>query len=893
MVQPGRVTAGWPFVGRGAELEMLEAAYRDPGVPAAVVVGPPGVGKTRLAEECRRHAERDGAPTFRAIGTETASSVPLGALAHLIPPELTLTESRGGGSPADVVTVTHAVMDQLAPAGPDGPLPLLVVDDAQLLDPFSLVVMTQIVASGRVFVLATVRSTAEVPDAVTSLWRSGRSARLELRELGQDQVEALLHIALGGPVHADTAQTYWTYSQGNVLVLHELVLDALERGALENGPGGWRLTGPLLSEDRAPALVEARLAGLDEQSRRVLELVTVADELDVEGLEERFPVDVLEQLEHQCLVAVGPADGRTVVRVGHPLYAEAVRAGLATVRLRQLRRDAIELLARHGAPRRIDRVRIMVLQVDNGDPANPAALRLGALLARQVNDHPTVERLARLAHQAEPGPVSGRLLGEALFEAGRFSESLDVLERSAPLAATADERFALAFARANTLYLGLGRGGDALDVLQALADDPLLEALRADIELRRAGLAVWVGRVDEAAAAIAHAQRSQDPAVYLELDHARQAIALVRGRASEALEMSQASYQEHLRHPDLLAWVPPVMHRLNTAWALVELCRYDEARVLLEDLRAEASVGGLAGPRRWFTIERGRIELAVGRLVQAQWWFTQASDTAAAGAQPRAERLALAGVAMAAGQRGDAEAAAAAIARLDLVPGDTTELADTEWDRGRAWAVVAEGHVSRGLRILDDAAQRAQDTGRRLFELRLRHTAVRLGRGEDLGRRLAELAQQVDTPLAQLAADHAAALRRHDADGLERAAERYAALGNLLWAAEAAAQGGDAARHQGDQRRATALSLRSSELRDACEEPRTPALAHSQTVSPLSPREREIALLVAGGASNREIGERLYLSVRTVENHVRNVFLKLGISRRAEMAEALGLHHDI
>ena len=147
--------------------------------------------------------------------------------------------------------------------------------------------------------------------------------------------------------------------------------------------------------------------------------------------------------------------------------------------------------------------------------------------------------------------------------------------------------------------------------------------------------------------------------------------------------------------------------------------------------------------------------------------------------------------------------------------------------------------------------------------------------------------------MAQLAADHAAALSRHDADGLERAAERYVALGNLLWAAEAAAQGGDAARHQGDQRRATALSLRSSELRDACEEPRTPALAHSQTVSPLSPREREIALLVAGGASNREIGERLFLSVRTVENHVRNVFLKLGISRRADVAEALGLHHDI
>ena len=63
-------------------------------------------------------------------------------------------------------------------------------------------------------------------------------------------------------------------------------------------------------------------------------------------------------------------------------------------------------------------------------------------------------------------------------------------------------------------------------------------------------------------------------------------------------------------------------------------------------------------------------------------------------AQPRADRLALAGLAMAAGQRGDQLVATEAIERLDAVAGDDVELADTEWDRGRAWALVAAGRVS-------------------------------------------------------------------------------------------------------------------------------------------------------------------------------------------------------
>jgi DNA-binding NarL/FixJ family response regulator len=55
----------------------------------------------------------------------------------------------------------------------------------------------------------------------------------------------------------------------------------------------------------------------------------------------------------------------------------------------------------------------------------------------------------------------------------------------------------------------------------------------------------------------------------------------------------------------------------------------------------------------------------------------------------------------------------------------------------------------------------------------------------------------------------------------------------------------------------------------------------------LSPQELQIAQLAAGGLSNREIGERLYLSHRTVGTHLYRLFPKLGITARAQLRDAL------
>lgn len=99
--------------------------------------------------------------------------------------------------------------------------------------------------------------------------------------------------------------------------------------------------------------------------------------------------------------------------------------------------------------------------------------------------------------------------------------------------------------------------------------------------------------------------------------------------------------------------------------------------------------------------------------------------------------------------------------------------------------------------------------------------------------------------------------------------------------------------------------LRESLLRAAAGEPVfAPALAAlvlgefrklaraASGVSPLSEREREVLQLVARGHSYREIGERLFIADKTVENHVRNILAKLHLSRRQELVR-YALEHGI
>ena len=125
---------------------------------------------------------------------------------------------------------------------------------------------------------------------------------------------------------------------------------------------------------------------------------------------------------------------------------------------------------------------------------------------------------------------------------------------------------------------------------------------------------------------------------------------------------------------------------------------------------------------------------------------------------------------------------------------------------------------------------------------------------------------------------------------LARAAQELAGIGLLLPAAEAYTQAVGAYRGQGRRAAALACTARAGELLAACAGAQTPILAAAETMDAhLTPRQREVAELAARGASNREIADRLFTSVRTIEGHLLRAFVKLGISRREELPAALGM----
>ncbi|MGH3441977.1 MAG: helix-turn-helix domain-containing protein, partial [Nitriliruptorales bacterium] len=83
--------------------------------------------------------------------------------------------------------------------------------------------------------------------------------------------------------------------------------------------------------------------------------------------------------------------------------------------------------------------------------------------------------------------------------------------------------------------------------------------------------------------------------------------------------------------------------------------------------------------------------------------------------------------------------------------------------------------------------------------------------------------------------------------------------------------------------------IRSADLAQRCEGAATPALALDEDVSPLTPREREVVTMAAGGLTSRDIADRLVVSVRTVDNLLHRAYVKLGVSSRKDAAAALGL----
>ncbi|MFJ9630884.1 LuxR C-terminal-related transcriptional regulator [Streptomyces sp. NPDC101175] len=210
--------------------------------------------------------------------------------------------------------------------------------------------------------------------------------------------------------------------------------------------------------------------------------------------------------------------------------------------------------------------------------------------------------------------------------------------------------------------------------------------------------------------------------------------------------------------------------------------------------------------------------------------------------------------------------------------GDVPDTGETLAHRpATGWAAAARGDVETARETVAEALtpnRRADAEDGRPAAYAL-YDAVRLGAPEQVAGRLARLPGDGPAVLAR----HAEALVDGDGPALDRVAGELERRGFLLFAAEAHAQ---AVRAHRDPRAARKSRTRAVALARRCQGARTPALS-GLVLGELTARQRQIVTLAAAGLSNRQIAERLTLSVRTVGNHLYSAYTRLGASDRGAL----------
>ncbi|MFF0525635.1 LuxR C-terminal-related transcriptional regulator [Actinomadura nitritigenes] len=861
----------WPLTGRDEELRYITGVLEAREGPAGVVVaGPPGVGKTRLAREALAAAERRGAAVRWAAASNAARTLPLGAFTALL--------GETGGDPAELV---RRATDVLAGAGPGGAV--VGVDDAHLLDDLSAFVVQQLVQRRAARGVLTLRAGEPAPDVVTALWKDGHLTRLELRPLPSTRTARLLEAVLGGPVDSRDAARLWTVTQGNALYLRHLVDGEVDAGRLREVDGVWRWrSGPALPPGLTD-LIRARMGRLTAAQRDVLDALAFGEPLGVPLLARLTDPAAVEDAEARGLVEIRADGRRQQARLAHPLYGEVEQASCGRLRARRWRGRLARALAGTGARRADDTLRRAVLMLDSDLPHDADVLAAAAGTALEMLDFALAARLAAAAVRAGGGPAVRLVLGYALTWSGNGTEAEEELAALEALAGDDAERVRATLPRAGNLFWTLARPDDAQAVLaeaEAAVRDP---AARDALTAMRSVFDAFLARPGRSAAAAraVMASGSSPEAVTLagwglaaaccglgRLDGLGEAMARI-----EALAVSYSTGQVRIGGFD--AWV----RALRLAGRLHDA--EDAARRFHEAARAVPGAGYLFAGGAYAEVmrDRGQVRSAVRLLREAVAGIEGADPGGWAFCLPLRLAPALA-------MTGDAPEARRALERARAVEHPSLVFMAPDVLLAEAWVAAAEGAVSEAAASARRAAVLAASQGQPALEVSALHTAARFGDAGVAGR-LAELASEVDGPLAHAAAAHAGGLRDGDAAALEDASARLERLGAVLAAADAAAHA--AACHARDGRRgpAAAAAARAHSLAEACQGARTPALAATALPPPLTPREREIVALAGAGLTNRQIAERLVLSVRTVEGHLYRASAKLGVTGRADLPALL------
>ncbi len=858
--------SGDPLAGRDDELAAIRRALSGGSKTSGVVIaGAAGVGKTRLAREILARAEAAGERTNWIVGTESARALPLGAFTALI------SDTIDDPMP----NVRHLIGSFVAQQR-QGRI-LIGVDDAHLLDGLSAHVVHQLAHSPGTRLVVTLRTGAEEPDAITALWKDGLLTRLDLAPLTVDAARGMIESALGAAVDARSARRFWKLTGGNPLFLHQLVKDQVAAGRMRLMAGVWMWDGDVAMSQSISDMVGRQMRELTPEVALVVDTLSQCEPLAVDVLCDLVGRADLETAERMRLVTIERGGGDLLARLAHPLFGELRRATAGEMYLSKIRGRLAQRLAEDADADMQSTVRRALLALESDLPADPQLYSQAAQHAMTLLD---LELADRFATAADGAPEAPALRAMNLLLLGRGAQAEEVLRAIGEDGAEGAHQWATL--RAVNLTWMLGRCADAAVILEELArgtEAPAEQMARIAVEAcvdaasarcdkaeQKARAALGSGLLTDFHAMMASVALTMAIGA---LDRADDLTAVAEAALDRAMTSFQAS---HMRFwfGSVYARACRLTGRISECVAMVQRLA-DSAREVPS--LAYANLASLMGHSE---LMRGNVPAAVKLLHEALAGVERHGVTT--GLRPATCFM----LAEAHAKLGEAEAAKEAIAEAQsCVPPDYLFM-QTALSLATGWSLVANGCVTEAVTTVQTAAQEARERNQPTHELACLQLAAQWGDATGAAR-ARELADELALPLAKAVARHTESLAAHDGEGLLAASNDYLAIGDRATAADVAAQAAVAFTRNQHRKRGLYAAAMAKELSDACGGLCTPAL-RSPASQPLTGRQREIVEFVVAGLSNREIAERLYMSVRSVEGHVYRACQRVGASSREELA---------
>jgi DNA-binding CsgD family transcriptional regulator/tetratricopeptide (TPR) repeat protein len=946
----GTVTAFPGIRGRAAETRVLDEALDQltSGRSAVVLIeGEAGIGKTRLLAQTLTEASRRGLQAAAGRAEELEQARPFGLVAGVFGCVRSSPDRQraaiggllvtGGARDEGSITVTSdaglqfRVVDAFADLAEElavsGPL-VIAVDDLQWADPCSLLtlgVLTRRLAHLPVALIGCYRPYPRPPQLerlATALENQG-ARHLTLGPLaGQAVIRLVAETVAAEPGPGLLAEM--AGAGGNPLFVAELLGALAVEGAIETSGGRAELAEVSLPPTLRLTILR-RLSFLPDRTLQALRAASILGSsfslTDLATVTARPAIELSLELTEAIRARVLEDDG-AVLRFRHDLIRESIYADLPFTVRRGLHREAGRRLSAAGASAlqvaehltrgaaRGDAEAIGWLRQAARETAPRSPVGAVGLLERAVGlmDARDPSRDDLLAEQADSLMLAGRIgdaqaacralldrdhersadgavrmcLGRALVAAGRVRDGLRELEEAAGCSGLTDGQRASARAWASLAHFSLAD----LNGATALADQARSGAAVAGDPLTASVSTTTL-------ALVAQARGDLRGALQL-LDHAARLADQSPGRRGHRYPVQAA--RGHL---------------------LTELDRPAEARSSLEAGQRISEELGVRWP-----LARYQAFLGYERFVTGEWddavtelqaGAELANDLGETTSQVFAQSL-LSLIALHRNDLSGARTAAAAATGQLAATGSRFRSHWAMW--ARALILEADGDVTAALATLAECWDGCVSRGLALDYPVLGADLVRLAlgcgqrqRAREVAAAVAEVADKNEVPALTGAALRCRGLADDDPATLLAAASAYERGPRPLDLALASEDAGAALARRGQADRARPLLERALEIYHRLNAARD--LARAEAVlreagirrghrgprgrpqtgwSSLTPTERTVADLVAEGLSNPQIGERLYVSRRTVQTHIAHVFAKLHFTSRAQLASELTRH---